>query len=178
MLDCCTKSGLRIRGFRCRGTGKPVPRRQASTIDSCSACRGTSRVPQGTSIVYLFLFRRRTLSQPGVHCTLHERQEDKLLQSRVELGIPKPSSGVDGTTRILGGDVDRRYTSYRWTNATVGGSLWGTFFSVALGVTRASEPPVPCGHRLSCCLPFSISIRKGWLATLHQKKSPNMCFYQ
>ena len=40
--------------------------------------------------------------------------------------------------------------------------VWGTFFSVALGVTRASDPPpsVPCGHGLSCCLTFSMLLRK------------------
>ena len=40
-----------------------------------------------------------------------------------------------------------------FTNATVGGvdyPFLGMFFvSQWLGVTRASDPPVPCGHRLS-----------------------------
>ena len=33
-----------------------------------------------------------------------------------------------------------------------------------LGVTRASDPAVPCGHRVSCCLTFSILIRKGMVS--------------
>ena len=39
--------------------------------------------------------------------------------------------------------------------------FWALFFQW-LDVTRASDPPVPCGHRLSkYCLTFSILMRKG-----------------
>ena len=37
---------------------------------------------------------------------------------------------------------------------------WALFFQW-LGVTRTSDPPVPCGHRVSCCVTFSMLIRKG-----------------
>ena len=42
------------------------------------------------------------------------------------------------------------------TKATVGGSLLDFFFQW-LGVTRESEPPVPCGHRLSFVLFKNVS---------------------
>ena len=39
-----------------------------------------------------------------------------------------------------------------------------SLFLLWLGVTRASEPPVPCGDKLSCCLTFSMLIRKGMVS--------------
>ena len=50
------------------------------------------------------------------------------------------------------------------------------FFFQWLGVTRASDPHVPCGHRLSRCLTFSILIRKGMVSYATPKKSPNVFF--
>ena len=44
---------------------------------------------------------------------------------------------------------------------------FGHFFLLWLGVTRASDPPVPCGHRLSfrsAVLAFSMLIRKGMVS--------------
>lgn len=51
------------------------------------------------------------------------------------------------------------------------------FFQLLLGVTRANDPPVPCGHRLSsCCLTSSIIVRKGCLATLCTKRNAERGF--
>ena len=54
------------------------------------------------------------------------------------------------------------------TNGTVGGLRYftpsGARFFQWLGVTRASDSSVPCGHRLAPCLTFSILIRKGMVS--------------
>ena len=50
--------------------------------------------------------------------------------------------------------------------------FWALFFCQWLSVPLArGDPPVPCGHRRSCCLTmFSILVwTEGWLATLRQK---------
>ena len=46
-----------------------------------------------------------------------------------------------------------------------------------LGVTRKSEPPVACGHRLSCCLIFSMLLRKEMVSyAATTKKTPKYAF--
>ena len=56
----------------------------------------------------------------------------------------------------------------------------GAFFSVALGVTRASDSSVPCGPSFfRAVLTLSISMRKGTAVDSHaapQKKTPNAFF--
>ena len=43
------------------------------------------------------------------------------------------------------------------SNGTIAGSLWGTFRHGSVCVTRPSDPPVACGHRLSF-LSFVITV--------------------
>ena len=59
-------------------------------------------------------------------------------------------------------------------------SLLGNLFFQWLGVTRASNPPVTCGHIVTGFLSFVLFQhsryldQKGCLATLLQKKTPNV----
>ena len=76
------------------------------------------------------------------------------------------SLSTNGTVRGLGGSC--------WFTPS-----WATVFAVALGVTRASDLPIPCGHRLPFVLfkILEINTKKGWLSTLHQKHR-RTCFCQ
>ena len=57
------------------------------------------------------------------------------------------------------------------------GPFWALFFQL-LGVARASDPPVPCGHRFSCSFNIILDIldinakRDGYLGCT--KKLPNL----
>ena len=46
-----------------------------------------------------------------------------------------------------------------------------------LGVNRSREPPVPRGHRLSCCSTFSIVLRKGMASYTLHRKNRRTCFF-
>ena len=68
------------------------------------------------------------------------------LPSSIRLGYTKlPSSTLSLTSSRT---TDRAVAV--WTNAAIGGgSRYGSSFAVALGVTPASDPPVPCGLKVS-----------------------------
>ena len=98
--------------------------------------------------------------------------------------IPSPFLGDDsirGRPKRRVGFAHRavNFSAFRKvrTNGTVAGGratpFWPLFIQW-LGVTRASDPVVPCGHRLSCCLTLSILVRKATVCYAATKKSPNM----
>ena len=61
------------------------------------------------------------------------------------------------------------------SNATAGVlCFFRGFFWQWLGVTHASDPPVPCGHRGSCCLTTPIRIPNGIASHAAPNKSPNL----
>ena len=51
---------------------------------------------------------------------------------------------------------------------------WALFFQKLVDVTRASDPPVSCGDRLSFFRALfnilDIKQQKGWFSTLHKRK--------
>ena len=50
------------------------------------------------------------------------------------------------------------------------------FFAVAPRVNRASDPPVACGHGLSCCFFFSTRTPNGTVSYATPNESPNKAF--
>ena len=48
------------------------------------------------------------------------------------------------------------------------------FVLLWLGVTRARDPLVSCGHGLSCCLKLSMLLRNGMIIYAAPIKSPNV----
>ena len=79
IVSCCSKSG---RGVSVdsgdKGTGNSVSRRQVITVDSRPACRNTSRLPQGTSIVALAWFAVEPC--PNLACTTRYKRQEEVLQ--------------------------------------------------------------------------------------------------
>ena len=57
--------------------------------------------------------------------------------------------------------------------ATAKGSLFG-FFLQWLGATRASDSPVPGGHRFSCCFCLTTLIPVGTVSHAAPNKSPDV----
>ena len=83
---------------------------------------------------------------------------------------------TDTRWRTFGKDSLHAFAKHR-TNATVGGSLLGSFVFQLLGVARASDSPVPCGDRPIVVGLFNIldvnTKRDGYLGCT-RKKPPNV----